>query len=174
MPTAIAGDASLRKRKVLLGFNLLATLLYKRRGRMNREAFMGSALALLRSQGGLQDVRREGNNNAQAIFFADVHIGVVATSRAGFGDPGPRVRVHIWSEDLNRRVVWQQCGVEAMPPPYPPGCDLAFRLGPKNPKRFYLEFGWDNDDPDDFTRWLPRIDACVRYFVTARGRGIIP
>ena len=141
---------------------------------MNRDAFIGWALALLQGQTGLQDVRREGNNNTQAVFFEDVHIGIVATSRAGYGDPGPRVRVHIWSEDPHRRVVWQQGGVAALQPPYPPGCQLVFRLGPVNPARFYLEFGWDNDDLDDFTPWLSRVEACVHYFVAARDNAIVP
>lgn len=141
---------------------------------MNRGAFIERALTLLQGQPDLQNVRREGNNNTQAVLFADIHIGIVATSRAGYGDPGPRVRVHIWSEDPHRRVVWQQGGVAGLPPIYPPGCDLVFRLGPVNPARFYLEFGWDNDNLDDFTHWWSRVEACVRYFVEARNSAAIP
>lgn len=141
---------------------------------MNRDRFIGWAQQQLLRVPGASDVRREDSNNAQAVFFDDVHIGVVATKQGGYGDPGPRVRVHIWSEDPERRVAWNRRGVELLRPPYPQGCDLVFRLGPKNPRRFYLEFGWDNDDLDDFTCWLTRVEACLRFFVIARNAGLIP
>lgn len=103
-----------------------------------------------------------------------MHIGIVATSRGGYGDLGPRVRVHVWSEDPGRRVVWQQGGVSALPTPYPPGTQLVFRPGPVNPSRYYLEFGWDNNNLNDFGRWLSRVTECVEYFVDARNGALIP
>jgi antitoxin component of MazEF toxin-antitoxin module len=138
---------------------------------MTRTQFMDWTEALLIRKLNVPSVRREGDNNVQNAFHDDVHIGIVATTRATATHSGPCIRVHIWTYDAARGARWEKGATLAGP--CPQGVVLASRGGDRGNIR-YLEFSWANDDLEAFQRWLTRVEKCVDFFVAARTAHRVP
>lgn len=138
---------------------------------MSRTPFMDWDEALLKRKLQVPRVRREGDNNVQHTFQDDVHIGIVATTRATATHSNPCIRVQIWTKNAGRRARWEKGAT--IPGPYPQGVILVNRDGDRGSTR-YLEFSWAIDDLESFHRWLSRVEQCVDFFLTARAARRIP
>lgn len=116
---------------------------------MTRTEFMDHFERYLANALQRDSVRRETDNNVQATFWDDVHIGVVTRE----SNPA-EVRCHIWTQDGARRARWKANPTISVPTP--PGSTLKFRDGPKGPGQ---SLTWSLTGPTTACRTMSRLRA---------------
>tara|TARA_R110002096_G_scaffold433887_1_gene653669 strand:- start:6821 stop:7219 length:399 start_codon:yes stop_codon:yes gene_type:complete len=132
---------------------------------MTRTEFMDHFERYLANALQRDSVTRQGDNNVQATFFDDVHIGVVTKEK---GDA--EVRCHIWTQDDSRRARWRAVRTISATPP--PGLTLEFRDGPRETTS-YLEYNkWPNSTEKVYASFVNPVEQAIDYFVT--NQNLIP
>jgi hypothetical protein len=117
-------------------------------------------MELIARQRGKGKVAAKGSHRHYRTVTVEKHrrLGIDALET---GEGAPLLRVHLLSSDPSVTERWSRIDP---PGPFPDGVKPGYRAGTRKGAQQYFGFSWPNN-PIDYQRWLPRVEACADYLV---------